>query len=76
MISFNANENDTYEKLLKRQNYIHNDIFCTEKIIEQLKIPINSLGSGTSSISFFITSSESLDVHVSLNTNIYPLIFL
>lgn len=40
IMSIGITDNDAYEKLLKRQNYIHNDIFCTEKIIEQLKIPM------------------------------------
>lgn len=64
-----------YENLLKRQNNIRNDIYCTEKIIEQLKIPtfisqINNYLSENKSVIIFVKYAQTLKILANkLNTD-------
>jgi hypothetical protein len=75
MSIFNTRGSDEYGILLKRQNNIRNDICCTEKIIEQFKIPtfisqINNYLSEGKSVIIFVKYLQTLKILANkLNTD-------
>lgn len=75
MSIINTKYDDSYIRLVKRQNNIRNDISCTEKIIEQFKIPMfisqtNNYLSEGKSVAIFVKYSQTLKILANkLNTD-------